>query len=91
MFSDNGGCTIAGITGQERKWAEMRLKACGSLSHNERIGETVEAVSFDDTLGEIGRVVEGGLSEDRVIPVNSVGMYDVIADFERENRAHRTT
>ena len=48
----------------------------------------MEAVSFDDTLGEIERVVEGGLNEDRVIPVNSVGMYDVIADFERENRPH---
>ena len=50
----------------------------------------MKAVSFDDTLGEIERVVEGGLSEDRVILVNSVEMYEVIADFERENRAHRT-
>ena len=60
------------------------------MGHDERIGEVVEAVSFDDTLGEIERVVEGGLSEDRVIPVNSVEMYGVIADFERENRAHLT-
>ena len=49
----------------------------------------MEAVSFDDTLGEIGKVVEGGLSEDRVIPVNSIDMYEVIADFERGTRAHR--
>ena len=48
------------------------------------------AVSFDDTLGEIERVVEGGLSEDWVIPVNSVDMYEVIADIEKDNRAHRT-
>ena len=67
----------------------MCLKACGALSHNERIGEAVEAVLLDDTLGEVGRVVEGGLSEDRVIPVNSVDMYEVIADFERETRAHQ--
>ena len=60
-----------------------------SLEHDERIGEAMEAVSFDDTLGEIRRVVEGGLSEERVIPVNSVDMYEVIADFERESRAHR--
>ena len=38
----------------------------------------MEAVSFDDTLGEIRKVVEGGLSEDRVIPV--------IADLERGTR-----
>ena len=89
MFSDNGGCTIASISGRERKRVEIRLKACGALSHDEGIGEAVEVVSFDDTLGEIGRVVEGGLSKDRVIPVNSIDMYEVIADFERETRAHR--
>ena len=83
MFSDNGGCTIVSISGRERKRAEARLRACGALSHDEGIGEAVEAVSFDDTLGEIGKVVEGGLSEDRVIPVNSIDMYEVIADFER--------
>ena len=48
----------------------------------------MEAVSFDDTLGEIGKVVEGGLSEDQVIPVNSIDMYEVIADFERGTRVH---
>ena len=47
----------------------------------------MEAVSFNDTLREIGRVVEGGLSEDRVIPVNSIDMYEVISDFEKGTRA----
>ena len=82
MFSDNGGCTIVNISGRERKQAEICLKACGALSRDEGIGEAVKAVLFDDTLGEIGKVVEGGLSEDRVIPVNSIDMYEVIADFE---------
>ena len=59
------------------------------MSRDEGIGEAVEVVSFDDTLGEIGKVVEGGLNEDRVIPVNSIDMYEVIADFERGTRAHR--
>ena len=42
----------------------MRLKAFRPLSHDESIEESVEAVSFDDTLGVIGRIVKGGLSED---------------------------
>ena len=83
MFSENGGCTIVTISGQERRRAEERLRACRASSHNEEIREAVEAVSFDDTLGEIGNVVEGGLSEDRVIPVSSVNMYEVISDFEK--------
>ena len=89
LFSENGGCTIVSISGRERRRAEERLRACGALSHNEEIREAVEAVSFDDTLGEIGNVVEGGLSEDRVIPVSSIDMYEVIADFERGTRAHQ--
>ena len=43
----------------------------------------MEAVSFDDTLGMLGRVVEEGLNEDRKIPVCSEEMYEVIADFSR--------
>ena len=89
MFSDNGGCTINNINGRERRRAEERLRACGALSDDEGIGEAVEAISFYDTLGEIGEVVKGGLSEDRVIPVSTIDMYEVIADFERGTRAHR--
>ena len=62
---------------------------CRALSHDEEIGEAVEAVSFDDTLGEIGEVAEGGLSENRVIPVGSMDMYEVIADFKRGTWAHQ--
>ena len=57
------------------------------MNHDEGIGEAVEAVSFDDTLGEIGKVVEGGLSEDRVIPVSSIDMYEVIA-FQTTRKEH---
>ena len=89
LFSENGGCTIVSISGRERRRAEERLRACGALSHNEEIREAVEAVSFDDTLGEIGDVVERGLSEDRVIPVSSIDMYEVISDFEKGTRAHQ--
>ena len=41
----------------------------------------VEVVSFDDTLGEIEKIIEEDVSEDRVVSVNSVEMYDVIAEF----------
>ena len=41
----------------------------------------MEAVSLDDTLGEIKTLVKEDLREDPVIPVNSVEMYEVITDF----------
>ena len=43
----------------------------------------MEAVSFDETLGELREVVGRGLKEDRMIPVCSEKMYEVIADFGR--------
>ena len=33
--------------------------------------------------------MEGGLSEDRVIPVSTIDMYKVISDFEKGTRAHQ--
>ena len=41
----------------------------------------MEAVSFDDTLGELRNVLDEGLDEDRTIPVSSEKMYEVIANF----------
>ena len=41
----------------------------------------MEAASFDDTLGQLQKVVRGGLSEDQTIPVYSLEMYEVIVDF----------
>ena len=38
-------------------------------------------VSFDDTLGELREMVGEDLKEDRMIPVCSERMYEVIADF----------
>ena len=51
----------------------------------------MEAVSFDDTLGEFWKVFGEGLSEDRKIPVSSKKMYEVIADFGRGLELDRTT
>ena len=45
------------------------------------IGGAVEAVSFDETLGKIEKVVKGDSRRDRTIPVNSMDMYEVIAEF----------
>ena len=41
----------------------------------------MEAVSFDDTLGMLRKVVGEDLNEDRTIPVCLEEMYEVIADF----------
>ena len=43
----------------------------------------MEAVYFDDTLGELWKVFEEGLGEERTIPVCSENMYEVIAEFRR--------
>ena len=61
------------------------------MGPKDTINGGVEAVSFDDTLGEIDRVVEEDLSEDRRILVNLVEMYEVIADFGKKIGAGRTT
>jgi hypothetical protein len=69
---------------------EERLRDSGVLGPEEEINGAVEAVSFDDTLGELRKVVEEGLSEDRTIPVGSGQTYEVIADFGRGLRSDRT-
>jgi hypothetical protein len=74
---------VTGIGAREKKRAEARLRACGALGPNEEISGAVEAVSFDDTIGELWRMLEGGLSEDRIIPMCSGQTYEVIADFRR--------
>ena len=59
--------------------AKERLSACGALAPGEEISGAVEAVSFDDTLGELHKVFGEGLSKDQTIPVSSLEMYEVIA------------
>ena len=82
-FSGSGGCIISSIVGREKKWAEEWLRTCGVLGSEEEINGTVEAVSFDDTLGELRKVFKEDLSGDRTIPVCSKKMYEVIVDFGR--------
>jgi hypothetical protein len=82
-FSDSGVSTATGISSREKRRAEERLRACGALGPDEEISGAVEAVSFDDTVEELRRVVEDGLDEDRTIPVGSEQTYEVIADFVR--------
>ena len=77
----SGGCTIANISGRKKRKVEEHLRACDALGPDDKISSAVEAVSFDDTLGEIGRVADEGQSEDRVIPVGTMEMYEVIVDF----------
>ena len=82
-FSDSGGCTITGINGRKKRNVEERLRACCALDSDDEISSAVEAVSFDDTLGEIRRVADEGLSGHRVILVGTVEIYEVIAAFRR--------
>jgi hypothetical protein len=74
---------VTGIGSRKKKKAEARLRTCGTLHANEEISGAVEAVSFDDTVGELRKVFEEGLSEDRTVPVCSERVYEVIADFGR--------
>ena len=59
------------------------------MEPRETIHDTVDAVSFDETLGEIGRVITRVMCEDQTIPVNSIAMYEVIAEFGCTFRADR--
>ena len=63
-FSDRGRSTIVSIIGREKRRTEERLRACGVLGPGEEIIGAVEAVSFDDTLGELREVVGEDLKDD---------------------------
>ena len=58
---------------------------------NDSISGVVEVGSFNDTLGELERVISTNLSEVQVIPVNFVDMYEVINEFIQIARRNRTT
>jgi hypothetical protein len=74
---------MTGVGGREKRRVEERFRACGALGPDKEISGPVEAVSFDDTVGELRWVVEEGLVEDRTIQVGSEHTYEVIADFVR--------
>jgi hypothetical protein len=44
---------VTGIGGREKRRAEGRPRACRALGLDEEISGAVEAVSFDDTVGEL--------------------------------------
>jgi hypothetical protein len=89
-FSDSGVSATTSVSGRGKRRVEEWLRACGALDPCEEISGAVEAVSFDDTIGELRRVVEEGLVEDRTIPVGSERTYEVIADFVRGLETGRT-
>ena len=43
----------------------------------------MEAVSFDDTLREMERIVTSSLNESKIIPVNSIDMYTTTEELGR--------
>ena len=60
------------------------------MDPNNSISGSVEAISFNDTLGKIKMAIEGGLSENQTISANSVEIYEVIKDFGQMVRAGQT-
>jgi hypothetical protein len=62
---------MTGIGGRERRRVEERLRVCGALGPDEEINGAMEAVTFDDIVGELRQVVKEGLDKDRTIPVGS--------------------
>jgi hypothetical protein len=66
-LSDSGVSAMTGVSGREKRREEERLRACGALGPGEEISGAVEVVSFDDIVGDLRRVVEEGLVEDRTI------------------------
>jgi hypothetical protein len=60
---------MTGVSSREKRRAEERLRACGALGPDEEISGAVEAVTFNDTVGELRQVVKEGLDEDWTIPV----------------------
>ena len=92
-FSENGACKITSLSNRDKPRAkryERYLKQCNLLGEDDTISGAMEAVSFDDTLGEMERIVASGLNEDKVIPVNSVDMYTAIEELGRLIEKGRT-
>ena len=92
-FSENGACKITSLSDRDKPRAmryERYLKQCNLLGEDDTISGAMEAVSFDDTLGEMESIVASGLNEDKVIPVNSVDMYTAIEKLGRFIEEART-
>ena len=48
------------------------------MEEEETIDGSMEIISFDDTLGEMEKVIESNLQANIVIPINSVALYTTI-------------
>ena len=75
---ENEACNFTTLSCMDQprvKRYEKYLKQC-----NLNLCGVVEAVLFDDILGEMERVVASGLNENEVILVNSVDMYIIIEE-----------
>ena len=43
----------------------------------------MEMISFDDTLGEMEKVIKSKLQVNKIIPINSVALYTAIDEYEQ--------
>ena len=51
------------------------------MDPNDTINDTLEVISFGNTLEEIDRVITGGPTGDQMILVHLINMYEEITEF----------
>ena len=62
---------------------EEQLREIGIMSEEEAINGYIEMISFDDTLGEMEKVIKSKLQVNKMIPINFVALYTVINYYEQ--------
>ena len=62
---------------------EEQLREIGIMSEEEAINGYMEMISFDDTLGEMEKVIKSKLQVNKMIPINSAALYTAIDEYEQ--------
>ena len=52
------------------------------MNEEEAINGYMEIISFDDTLGEMEKVIKSKQQVNKMIPINSVTLYTVIDEYD---------
>ena len=85
LFSENGMCKFNNINRGDIKIGilEEQFREIGIISEEEAIKGYMEMISFDDTLGEMEKVIKSKLQVYKIIPINSVALYTAIDEYEQ--------
>ena len=83
LFSENGMCKFENINGRDNKIGilEEQLREIGIISEEEAINGYMEMISFDDTLGEMEKVIKSTPQVNRIIPINSFALYTAVDEY----------